>query len=796
MPPRPGWSRSGASTEALSFVPGVGMPGKAWELARPVWVRDVRSDPRVRARAVRAGRVGLAAGIAVPVLARDDVVAVMEFFMSEEREEDERLVALVSAVAAQLGTLIQQKQAEEALRASEEHFRAVADTAADAILSLDRRGNIAYANAAATRIFGHPVEELIGRPVTDVLPGGVPAADRTSPARLVEVDRAARQAAAPAEFPLEAAFSRWSAGGETFMTAVLRDISARKRDQAAVHEAEERFRGAFEQAPIGMALVSIESDRAGCFLRVNRALCEIIGHSPEEMVGRAFESLVDPSDEDSSDARYVPWMLAGEVRGYEVEKRLRRADGETIVATVAVSLVRDAQERPLYLIVQVQDVTARKRAEAALVESSERVQAIIDNTPAVIYVKDMEGRYTLVNRSFEALFGIDRERATGRTDEELFPAHVAAAMRANDRRVLREQVPLQVEEVVDQADGPHTYLSAKFPLRDAGGEPYAVCAIATDITERKRAEEALRESEQHFRRIVDTAHDAFISIDASGAHHRVEPAGGGRPSAGPRARRSGRNLAETIIPRALPRHPQPRARAVHGDRQGIAARQARGAGGPASRRAPVPGRDDDHRGPRRRHLRVQRVPARHHASASRPRRRLRRLAEVVQASHDAIVATATRGEITAWNAGAAELYGYQAEEVIGHELDLLMPPRTARRPTARCWRRRWRAAGWRTTRPSTPQGRQPRARVADRVADARLSPRDRRRVGDRARPHRAQARRGGDARGAGGVPPRVRGRADRDGAVRREPRPSAAACCRSTTPSARSPATRRASSRR
>ena len=329
-------------TEALSFLPGIGLPGKAWEAARPVWVRDVKADPGFE-RGLFAQDAGLAAGIAVPVLARDEVVAVMEFFLWEEREEDERLVALVSAVAAQLGTLFQQKQAEEALRASEEHFRAVADTAADAILSLDPQGNIAYANAAASRIFGHGARELSGRPVTDVLPGGVPAATSTSPTASSRWWVCAAGGESPVEFPLEAAFSQWSAGGQTFTTAVLRDITARKRDQAAVHEAEERFRGAFEEAPIGMALVSIESDRAGVFLRVNRALCDIIGYSPEDLVGVGFESIVDPSDEDSSDARYVPWMLAGEVRNFEVEKRLRRADGETIVAMVSVSLVPDAQ---------------------------------------------------------------------------------------------------------------------------------------------------------------------------------------------------------------------------------------------------------------------------------------------------------------------------------------------------------------------------------------------------------------------------------------------------------------------
>src|SRR6185503_4486305 len=134
--------------------------------------------------------------------------------------------------------------------------------------------------------------------------------------------------------------------------------------------------------------------------------------------------------------------------GYETEQRLLRADGEELAAYVSVSLVRDADERPLYLIVQAQDVTARRHAEAAVRETGERVQAIIDNTPAVISVKDDEGRYTLVNRSFEMVFGIDRDRAVGRSDRELFPSDLAAAMRANDLRVMREQVPLQVEEAI------------------------------------------------------------------------------------------------------------------------------------------------------------------------------------------------------------------------------------------------------------------------------------------------------------------------------------------------------------
>ena len=394
-------------TEALSFLPGIGLPGNAWELREPVWMRDVKLD-RGFERGLFAQDAGLGAGLAVPVPARDEIAG------------GHRVLPVGGAGGGRTprGARVRRRPPSSALLFQEQQARGGAARERGALPRRGRRcrgrdpvarpprqdhlrerGGVAHLRPGA--------RELAGRPVTDVLPAECPQRTSTGPAGSWRSPGSRHDGEAAVAVPLEARVSRWSAGGQTFTTAVLRDITTRSRDEAAVHEAEERFRGAFEEAPIGMALVSIESDRAGCFLRVNRALCEIIGYSPEDLVGTGFETIVDPSDEDSSDSRYVPWMLAGEVRSFEVEKRLRRADGETIVAMVAVSLVPDAHQRPLYLIVQLQDVTARTRAEAALVESRERVQAIIDNTAAVIYVKDMEGRYTLVNRSFETLFGVE-----------------------------------------------------------------------------------------------------------------------------------------------------------------------------------------------------------------------------------------------------------------------------------------------------------------------------------------------------------------------------------------------------
>jgi PAS domain S-box-containing protein len=657
-------------TEALSFVPGIGLPGKTWELAEPVWIRDVRSDPAFE-RGLFAQAVGLAGGVAVPVLAREEVVAVMEFFVFEEREEDERLVSLVWGVAAQVGSLIRRKQAEEALRLSEEHFRAVADSAADAIVSADEQDRVAYVNAAAERIFGRVRADVVGEPLALLL--------GQAPPDLEDGDRSliATTGRRPGgeEFPLEAAFSRWSVGGERFTTAVLRDITDRLRADATVREAEERFRGAFEHAPTGMALVSIEQDRAGCFLRVNRALCELVGRSAEELVGSELAQIVVAGEGQDSDARYVPWMLAGEVPGYEAEQVLRRADGAELTGLVSVSLVRDAEERPLYLIVQVQDVTARKRAEAELRESRERVQAIIDNTPAVIYVKDADGCYTVVNRSFELLYGIGRDRAVGRADSELFPSEMAATMRANDLRVMREQIPLQVEEAIEHADGPHTYLSAKFPLRDADGHPYAVCAIATDITDRKRSEHALRESEQHFRRIVDTAHDAFVSLDESGRITAWNPQAE-ETFGWTETEALGRSFAETVIP---PRHRGSHTRALQDFIQtGKASFLDRRVEFEVMRR-------DGHEFLVEMTMSAVRASGRYAFNAflhditerKQAEETLRRLADIVQSSHDAIIATTPEGEIVSWNPGARDLYGYRAEEVRGRTLEALIPPERA-----------------------------------------------------------------------------------------------------------------------
>jgi PAS domain S-box-containing protein len=118
----------------------------------------------------------------------------------------------------------------------------------------------------------------------------------------------------------------------------------------------------------------------------------------------------------------------------------------------------------------------------------EQLLALLDNTSAVIYMRDTEGRYLLVNREFELLFNVRREAVVGLTPNDLFPKEMADKFRANDLKALRRGVPIQVEEVAAHPDGPHTYITVKYPIADAEGRPHAICGISTDVTDIKRVE--------------------------------------------------------------------------------------------------------------------------------------------------------------------------------------------------------------------------------------------------------------------------------------------------------------------
>ena len=260
--------------------------------------------------------------------------------------------------------------------------------------------------------------------------------------------------------------------------------SDRKKAEEALRASEERWRKLFENSSAGIALVTPD----GRYIAANLALQKMLGYTEEEL--QRLTALEVSHEEDRAGTEAILAESAdGQRRDYRIEKRYRRKDDNVIWADVSSTLVPPTGSAPAFFATVVVDITERKRAEEELRESEQRLQDIVDNTTAVVFVKDLDLRYLLVNREYERRHCVRRDQIRGKTDYDILPHDVAEAVRDNDRQVIEAGVPIQFEETVPSDGGERVYVSAKFLLRDRTGKPYAVCGIATDITESKRAEE-------------------------------------------------------------------------------------------------------------------------------------------------------------------------------------------------------------------------------------------------------------------------------------------------------------------
>ncbi len=241
---------------------------------------------------------------------------------------------------------------------------------------------------------------------------------------------------------------------------------------------------------------------------VNRAISDILGYSPEEIqqMKQSVMELFHPDDQ-SRLAEHEQQLAAsadGEI--FEIDYRMRHKSGEwRWLSSRDVVFARNAEGLPAKILGTAVDLTSKIQAESALRENQQLLQAILDNSPAVIYIKDNQGRYILANHQYKVLTNVTNVQLAGKTDWDIFPRAAADKFVSNDRMVLEAGAALEFEEIVPLADGLHTYLALKFPLYNSAGIPYAVCGISTDITARKQAEAALKESEQRFRIMADAA---------------------------------------------------------------------------------------------------------------------------------------------------------------------------------------------------------------------------------------------------------------------------------------------------
>ena len=272
-------------------------------------------------------------------------------------------------------------QMERQLALREAQLSMILKSTNDAVIATDRIAEVTYMNTAAEHLTGWQVGEALGRSVTDVcclidensgeeVINPIPQVLRSGQVSFLNdstamidrqgIRRSVGDSASPIYLP---------SGEIDGAVMVLWDMSDRKRTEAALRESEIRFRSAFETAAIGMALNALD----GRFLKVNKALCEILGYSESELLSLTYQEITY-ADDMQSDSEAVQSLLRGEISSFHLEKRLWHKDGYIVWISLSVSLVRNINNQPMYLIAQLQNISDRKQVEIALFQLNKELE--------------------------------------------------------------------------------------------------------------------------------------------------------------------------------------------------------------------------------------------------------------------------------------------------------------------------------------------------------------------------------------------------------------------------------------
>ncbi|PYM65878.1 MAG: hypothetical protein DMD79_03950 [Candidatus Rokuibacteriota bacterium] len=354
---------------------GTGASGLAVRERRPVASPDMLADDRFTVSAeirTLAERASCRAVLAVPLSMQERVVGVLNVSGRTGRIFGEEEVHVVEAFAAHAAVALENAQLYEDARAARDFLRSIATNSADAIITTDVRGRTTYFSPGAEEMLGYHAGEVLGRPLAQFYRSGVEEG-RALMRRLWTEGRIQHYESAFrgkdgrwVEVSASVSLLRDADGRVTGTVGVLRDVTEPKGAAEALRESEERFRRAFDDSGIGMALQTMD----GRYLRVNRVYCEMVGYTAEELLAVSFRDVLHPEDQ-AADVERDRRMLSGEVGHYQREKRYRHKSGRVVWVLSSVSLVRDADGRPRNMLVQVQDVTERKRIEAELEQQRE-----------------------------------------------------------------------------------------------------------------------------------------------------------------------------------------------------------------------------------------------------------------------------------------------------------------------------------------------------------------------------------------------------------------------------------------
>jgi PAS domain S-box-containing protein len=402
-------------SEKCVFPTGIGLPGRVWSSKKPEWIPDVSvlSEP-IYPRVKAAKECGVRAGLGVPIIADNEVLAVLVFLMFDCQKKDKPLVDIVSAVATQLGSVIKRKFVEEKFHAASLYARNLIEASLDPLATISPDGIITDVNRATEEVTGVPREKLIGSDFSNYF---------TEPDKAREGYRQVFDKGTVKDYTLairhisgdvtdvlyNATVYRNEAGEVEGVFAAARDITESKRMEEAIRISESKYRSIFENAAEGIFQTTID----GRILAANPACVRILGYdSAEELIAGVTD--VRKLYAEPGRRLHLVRLIRAEGAVSDFEAMVNRKDGTKIWISINAHALQDPGGKVVGLEGMVIDITNRKRAER-------NFQTLIDGAPDAIIAIEKNFNILLINTHTEKLFGYTSIELLGHSYEILIP---------------------------------------------------------------------------------------------------------------------------------------------------------------------------------------------------------------------------------------------------------------------------------------------------------------------------------------------------------------------------------------
>ncbi|KJU81743.1 multi-sensor signal transduction histidine kinase [Candidatus Magnetobacterium bavaricum] len=407
----------------------------------------------------------------------------------------------------------EQKRLSKKLLENEERFTLLTNNISEAfwIANLDTSKTL-YISPAYETIWGRTCNSLYDNPRSFI--DAIHPQDRESVIATLEIKKKRMPFSHEYRIIRPDGSIRWisdrgfpnATGDLALYVGVARDITEQKDMEQSLAEEKNKLQSIVDAMEDGLTIRDLEYNIT-YQSEINKS---IFGDRLGDKCYRVFEGSDEVCEKCPVDMSYK------DGRSHVSERRVKMPFGSFAYFENTANPIKDTSGKIVSCVEISSNITKRKLLENKLNEAKEQLQAIIDNTTAVIFLKDINGRYIFINCQYEELFHITKNDVIGKTDYDIFPEDLADKFRENDKAVLNEMKTIEFEELVPHDDGLHTYISIKFILFDAYGNPYGVCGIATDITTYKRLNESLKLSSLYNRSLLEASLDPLVTITLDG----------------------------------------------------------------------------------------------------------------------------------------------------------------------------------------------------------------------------------------------------------------------------------------